>query len=292
MKADNLLFQFWQKRKGNALFAGAGHQHNNNSTVGFSFPRIVPTYPANSLRRKKSIDLNGKDLKSQSRMVPDAIIASGGRATSESGLLERNQESSRRHGTSNGRSCRHTHLKEGRNHETSKGGDLRACILRSTVTNYCEHSKASWYPEFYSFPPFFTIQPVLATREKQMGLWRELILKYHTDRKIKTLVLHDCPLWTNPDIGRELNQEAIQAVMNDFVKSGHGEWEDPDVQTRCRILWRKPEQLASDIYDWAMANGYINSVCTVYELHSGTFSSFAVSSTAMNTSQSFTHEPR
>jgi len=52
---------------------------------------------------------------------------------------------------------------------------------------------------------------------------------------------------------------------------GHGEWEDPDVRTRCRILWRKPEQLASDIYDWAEANGYINSVCTVYELHSGKF---------------------
>ena len=57
--------------------------------------------------------------------------------------------------------------------------------------------------------------------------------------------------------------------MNDFVRSGHGEWEDPELRTRCRILWRKPEQLASDIYDWAVANGYINSVCTVYELHSG-----------------------
>jgi len=58
-------------------------------------------------------------------------------------------------------------------------------------------------------------------------------------------------------------------VMRDFVKSGHGEWEDPELGTRCRILWRKPEQLASDIYDWAAVNGYINSVCTVYELHSG-----------------------
>jgi len=52
-------------------------------------------------------------------------------------------------------------------------------------------------------------------------------------------------------------------------RSGHGEWEDPGVKTRCRILWRRPEQLASDIYQWAEANGFINSVCTVYELHSG-----------------------
>jgi hypothetical protein len=32
--------------------------------------------------------------------------------------------------------------------------------------------------------------------------------------------------------------------------SGHGEWEDPEIRTRCRILWRRPEQLASDIYEW------------------------------------------
>ena len=125
------------------------------------------------------------------------------------------------------------------------------------------------YPEFYSFPPFFTMQPVLATREKQLGLWRELILKYHTDMKIKVMRVHDCPLWMNEEIGRELSRDDIKDVMDDFVKSGHGEWDDPETQTRCRILWRKPEQLASDIYAWADANGYIGSICTVYELHSG-----------------------
>lgn len=129
-------------------------------------------------------------------------------------------------------------------------------------------------PDFYYFPPLFTIQPVLSTREKQLGLWRELLLKYHTDLKIKTLVVHECPLWTNDVIGRSLDDKGIRTVMEDFVRSGHGEWEDDDdddnnLRTRCRILWRKPEQLASDVYDWAVANGYINSVCTVYELHSG-----------------------
>jgi ESCRT-II complex subunit VPS25 len=92
-----------------------------------------------------------------------------------------------------------------------------------------------------------------------------------TDLRIKTLVLHECPLWKNDSIGRELSHDGIRIVMDDFVRSGHGEWEDPDLRTRCRILWRKPEQLASDIYDWAVANGKINDVCTVYELHSGEF---------------------
>ena len=132
------------------------------------------------------------------------------------------------------------------------------------------------YPEFYSFPPFFTMQPVLATREKQLGLWRELILKYHTDMKIKVMRVHDCPLWMNEEIGRELSRDDIKDVMDDFVKSGHGEWDDPETQTRCRILWRKPEQLASDIYAWADANGYIGSICTVYELHSPPNSMFTI----------------
>ncbi len=57
-------------------------------------------------------------------------------------------------------------------------------------------------------------------------------------------------------------------VMEDFVKNGYGEWEDGN-KTRCRILWRKPEQLAADIYHWAEQSGHIGSVCTVYELHSG-----------------------
>lgn len=124
------------------------------------------------------------------------------------------------------------------------------------------------FPEFYSFPPFFTIQPNITTREKQLGLWRDLILNYHTIFKLKTLVVHDCPLWKNANIGRELSKEAIKNIMDDFVKSGHGEWED-ETKTRCKIIWRKPEHLASDIYSWAEKNGYINSVCTLFELHSG-----------------------
>lgn len=56
--------------------------------------------------------------------------------------------------------------------------------------------------------------------------------------------------------------------MQDFINSGHGEWQDTN-KTVCRILWRRPEQLATDIYEWAIAHGYINAVCTVYELHSG-----------------------
>ena len=103
-----------------------------------------------------------------------------------------------------------------------------------------------------------------------MALWQELILRYHTEKKIKTLVIHDCPLWKNDAIGRQLSADDIAVVMKEFCSSGHAEWLDEN-QTRCRILWRKPEQLAADIYQWAEANQYVNSICTLYELHSGEY---------------------
>eukprot|EP00531_Pseudo-nitzschia_arenysensis_P016201 CAMPEP_0116142244 /NCGR_PEP_ID=MMETSP0329-20121206/14806_1 /TAXON_ID=697910 /ORGANISM="Pseudo-nitzschia arenysensis, Strain B593" /LENGTH=176 /DNA_ID=CAMNT_0003637469 /DNA_START=271 /DNA_END=801 /DNA_ORIENTATION=- len=124
------------------------------------------------------------------------------------------------------------------------------------------------YPEFYSFPPFFTIQPVEATRQKQLALWRELILNYHTKHKLKTLVVHECSLWKNDAIGRKLDKESIDIICKDLVASGHGEWLDEEM-TSCRILWRKPEELATDVYEWATATGNIGGICTLYELHSG-----------------------
>ena len=53
-----------------------------------------------------------------------------------------------------------------------------------------------------------------------MGLWRELILLYHTELRIKTLVVFDCTLGKNTEIGRELSPDEIQTVMDNFVESG------------------------------------------------------------------------
>jgi ESCRT-II complex subunit VPS25 len=152
---------------------------------------------------------------------------------------------------------------------------LVAIVVTFNTPTYFSHlladshpSRQCQYPEFYSFPPFFTIQPVEATREKQLSLWRDLITRYHRQHKLKTLIVHDCPLWNNPNIGRKLSKDAVQQVVQDLIKHGQAEWLD-DAQTQCRILWRKPEELATDIYQWATVSGNIGSVCTLYELHSG-----------------------
>lgn len=94
-------------------------------------------------------------------------------------------------------------------------------------------------------------------------------MRYHTQYKLKTLVVHECKLWKNDNIGRSLSKEDIHVVVNDLIHHGYGEWLDEPSCTKCRILWRKPSELATDIYEWAVANGNIGGVCTVFELHSG-----------------------
>jgi ESCRT-II complex subunit VPS25 len=112
------------------------------------------------------------------------------------------------------------------------------------------------------------VQPVVATKEKQLALWRDLIVGYHTHYKLKTLKVHECPLWSNNKIQRTLSKESVKLIADDLVTHGYGEWLD-DSHNILRILWRKPEELATDIYEWAAQTGNIGSVCTVYELHSG-----------------------
>jgi len=130
------------------------------------------------------------------------------------------------------------------------------------------------YPPEWAFPPFFTLQPNQTTLEKQLSLWRSLIHRYYTQNKESILVIHDCPLFKNDAISRELSQDDARTVVKDFVKGCYGEWVDDEdgegaVGGRCRVLWRTPQQLAGDIYEWASRSGYIKEVVTIYEINNG-----------------------
>ncbi|KAK4856030.1 hypothetical protein QYF36_013404 [Acer negundo] len=53
-------------------------------------------------------------------------------------------------------------------------------------------------PAFFNYPPYFTLQPVRETREKQVQLWKELILDYCRTQKIFVIGLEEeFPLFSN-----------------------------------------------------------------------------------------------
>ncbi|KAF5735019.1 hypothetical protein HS088_TW15G00518 [Tripterygium wilfordii] len=124
-------------------------------------------------------------------------------------------------------------------------------------------------PQFFNYPPYFTLQPVRDTRDKQVKLWKELILEYCRTEKIFVIGLEeDFPLFSNPVIERSLGHEAKEAFLSFLVSEGRAEWLDKG-HRRCLILWHRIEDWADIIIHFVKDNGLEDSVMTVEEMRSG-----------------------
>jgi ESCRT-II complex subunit VPS25 len=123
-------------------------------------------------------------------------------------------------------------------------------------------------PELWSFPPFFTIQTVSSTREKQLKLWKDLVLNFCICNNMYNLNVSTFPYFKNDAINRKLSPEGIEAVVNYLITEGNGEWEDRS-NASLRLIWRTPEALAAEVYTWGCNVDIIGTVFTVYEIHAG-----------------------
>jgi ESCRT-II complex subunit VPS25 len=72
-----------------------------------------------------------------------------------------------------------------------------------------------------------------------------------------------------------LKSDGIATVLERLVKDGRGEWADPR-HTRCLIYYKTPEEWADLIYRWASDHGFLDSVCTTYEIQHGDLASGAL----------------
>ncbi|CAF1666740.1 unnamed protein product [Adineta ricciae] len=129
-------------------------------------------------------------------------------------------------------------------------------------------SELSW---FHDFPPFFTLQPNLDTRRKQLDAWCSLILDYCRMKKVCTFDVNDAskfPPFSNAKINRQLDSNFIQVILEELRSRGNIEWEDKS-KRRCLVLWKSPEEWAKTIYQWITAHGMNGTVCTFYELLHG-----------------------
>uniref|UniRef100_A0A0E0N080 ESCRT-II complex subunit VPS25 n=1 Tax=Oryza rufipogon TaxID=4529 RepID=A0A0E0N080_ORYRU len=100
-------------------------------------------------------------------------------------------------------------------------------------------------PPFFNYPPPSSgYLPVRETREKQVQLWKDLILDYCRSQKLYIISLEeDFPLFSNPKIERSLSHEAKEVFLAAL-----------DVQNG----WTKVKD-----------NGLEDSVMTVEEIRSG-----------------------
>ncbi|MDP2436161.1 MAG: vacuolar protein-sorting-associated protein 25 [archaeon] len=128
------------------------------------------------------------------------------------------------------------------------------------------------FPSFYDFPPFFTVQPVRATRQQQEKLWADLVLAYCQHFKIYTLDVDaaaSSPLFRNERLKRQLSREGIVEILEVLRQRKNAEWVDKRTKKQARIVWRTAEQWAGLIYDWALRTGHVNTVVTVWDLREG-----------------------
>ncbi|KAH0941346.1 hypothetical protein HID58_000983 [Brassica napus] len=125
-------------------------------------------------------------------------------------------------------------------------------------------------PQFFNYPPYFTLQPVRDTREKQIQLWKELILDYCKSQKVFLIgVEEDFPLFSNSAIDRTLSHEAREIFLSAIVGEGRAEWLDKG-HRKCLILWHRIQDWADIILKFVRENGLEDSVMTVEEIRSGT----------------------
>jgi ESCRT-II complex subunit VPS25 len=69
-------------------------------------------------------------------------------------------------------------------------------------------AKFEW-PEFYSFPPFFTLQPVEETRKKQLDMWVDLVVRWCKVVGLSEIHVSSADkleLFSNKAIGRALSR--------------------------------------------------------------------------------------
>ncbi|CAN6691106.1 unnamed protein product [Malus baccata var. baccata] len=125
-------------------------------------------------------------------------------------------------------------------------------------------------PQFFNYPPYFTLQPVRDTREKQIQLWKDLILDYCKIHHIFVIGLEDqeFPLFSNPAIERSLTYEAREAFLSALVAQGRAEWLDKS-RRKCLVLWHRIQDWANIVLDFVKDNGLEDSVMTVEEIRTG-----------------------
>ena len=145
-------------------------------------------------------------------------------------------------------------------------------------------------PDYYDWKPFFTIQPIEATRAKQLKLWCDLIIAYFDHHKdvhtfvpstfgiLSQLLTHSLThsltpslthslkllskeYFKNDKIQRELSPAGVNLVIHELIAAGYAEWDDSN-QISLRIIRVSPDILATSIYEWVKNNvhGQFNEV--------------------------------
>ncbi|EOA81886.1 uncharacterized protein SETTUDRAFT_156785 [Exserohilum turcica Et28A] len=140
------------------------------------------------------------------------------------------------------------------------------------------------FPPHYSFPPFFTLQPVASTRSSQLASWSSLIQSYCRHNRIFSLTLIDAlntPLFNNTRLHRSLSLRDAKAIIS-YMASAEGGNRAEFMGTskkaaaaadadggKAWIYWRRPDEWAVLLEEWVERTAQKGTVLTLYEIVEG-----------------------
>ncbi|KAI9716311.1 MAG: hypothetical protein M1828_000407 [Chrysothrix sp. TS-e1954] len=144
------------------------------------------------------------------------------------------------------------------------------------------------YPAITTFPPFYTLQPTLSTRNSQLTSWTSLILA-HATHTHTFLSSPKSPLFTNTTIHRSLPPSDALEILRHMVAQSAASWVNSlasgsasasgsggrrkdrvgEGEGEVFLWWRSPEEWARIIGKWVEETGQKGTVLTFYELLEG-----------------------
>lgn len=127
------------------------------------------------------------------------------------------------------------------------------------------------FPEYHSWPFMYTIQSNVNTKERQMTMWKNLILDYAKSKGAYSLTLnelYESNVCQNKEINRRLKIDAIRQITDWMVQHKFADWTSTNQAERDSIFiyWRSPGDVAKAIFAWAKDGGRIGSIETVLDL--------------------------
>ena len=124
-------------------------------------------------------------------------------------------------------------------------------------------------PPIYDYPPLFTLQPNLDTRQKQIDTWISILLNYAQENKRTTWTLSSEGVFTNPKISRSLDSSFILLLYHELVKRNLAEWKKDSKNSVLFLYYKTPDEWATILYQYIIDTGQTNSVLTLFELLQG-----------------------
>ena len=122
------------------------------------------------------------------------------------------------------------------------------------------------FPDYYSWPFFFTLQKHGETRRKQLLMWTELILNFCKDNKVWRLsksVFYE-NLGKNPKINRKLPLDSVETIFSFMIDKKSAMYvNEKKSKDEIFILWKTVAEWEEFIYQAAVGRQSIDKLETL-----------------------------